>query len=698
MDQLEITHQNFIQKLSENNLVPLGPSHEKYLQTGIENVITNTQMQSIFKAQIISRTLDRVARQMQHKGCGYYTIASSGHESMASIANAARTDDMAFLHYRDAAFLIARAMMSHNQNPIEDLLASFAASTNDPISGGRHKVLGSADLLIPPQTSTIASHLPKAVGAAYAIQMAKQLKISERKLKKDAIIICSFGDASLNHASAQSAINSSLWASFQGFPMPLLLICEDNGLGISTPTPQNWVESSMANRHGLHYISCNGLDFIDSFIQAQYALNYARQKRKPVFLHFKCVRLGGHAGSDVQKVYLSDLVLKQQELNDPLLISASIMLNYGVLDRDQMLKLYLQTCDHIEQIAKNAPHWPRLKTAKQVMQSIIPKAKSVQKPKKITSQKRKQIFDSDYGLMKKPQHMARLMSWALSDLMLMHDEIILAGEDIAQKGGVYHVTAKAYQRFGPKRVINTLLDEQSILGFAIGVAHNGLIPICEIQFLAYLHNAEDQLRGEAASLSFFSKGQFTNPMIIRIAGLGYQKGFGGHFHNDNSIAVLRDIPGIIIACPSNGYDSVLMLRESVKLARENQRIIVFIEPIALYMTRDLHHEKDHLWAHYYPSFNQRDKIRLGEISIHGDSDQLTIISYANGYYLTMKAQKILKEKYNIQARIIDLRWLKPINEKALLTATQTSPNILIVDECRAHGNIGETLVTLFANQ
>src|SRR3546814_12128301 len=76
-----------------------------------------------------------------------------------------------------------------------------------------------------------------------------------------------------------------------------------------------------------------------------------------------------------------------------------------------------------------------------------------------------------------------------------------------------------HQRFGPARVVNTLLDEQAILGLAIGMAHNGFLPMPEIQFLAYVHNAEDQIRGEAATLSFFSNGQYTNPMVIRIAGL-----------------------------------------------------------------------------------------------------------------------------------------------------------------------------------
>src|SRR6056297_1942511 len=104
----------------------------------------------------------------------------------------------------------------------------------------------------------------------------------------------------------------------------------------------------------------------------------------------------------------------------------------------------------------------------------------------------------------------------------------------------------------------------------------------------------------AATLSFFSNGQFTNPMVLRIAGLGYQKGFGGHFHNDNSLAVLRDIPGIVIGVPSDGADAVRMMREAVRLAREEQRVVVIVEPIALYPMRDLHGEGDGGWMRRYP--------------------------------------------------------------------------------------------------
>ena len=257
---------------------------------------------------------------------------------------------------------------------------------------------------------------------------------------------------------------------------------------------------------------------------------------------------------------------------------------------------------------------------------------------------------------------------------------------------MYGVTQKLQNRFGPDRVVDTLLDEQSILGLAIGMAHNGFVPIPEIQFLAYLHNAEDQLRGEAATLSFFSNGQYTNPMVLRIAGLGYQKGFGGHFHNDNSLAVLRDIPGLVIACPSGGADAAMMLREAVRLAREEQRVVVFVEPIALYPMRDLQGSGDGGWLTHYPAPDRR--IPLGEIGVQGDGTDLAIISYANGYYLSSQARAEL-EQSGISVRVIDMRWLAPLPLEALLDATKDCTNTLIVDECRETGSQSEGVMAHF---
>src|SRR5690554_1370976 len=585
----------------------------------------------------MSRHLDLHARRLQARGEAFYTIGSAGHEGNAAIARAFRHTDPAFLHYRDAAFLIQRSRALSGQTPLWDLLLSFTASAEDPISGGRHKVLGSRALHIPPQTSTIASHLPKAMGAAYSLGLWRKLGTAG-EWPADSVVICSFGDASFNHSTAQGAINAAGWTSYQGVPMPLVMVCEDNGIGISTPTPAGWIEASMRSRPGFHYLACDGLDLLDTWQAACQAEAIARQRKQPVFLHMRCVRLYGHAGSDAQQAYLPPARIEADEARDPLLVSAGLLRQHGILDSAAIESLNRRAAGTVAAVAEDAIRRPKLETAEEVMASIVPPARPGR------AQARQDEVDTT------PAPMARLLNQALQRLMLRYPHLVMAGEDIGRKGGVYGVTQRLQAQFGPQRVIDTLLDEQSILGLGIGMGQSGLVPIVEIQFLAYLHNAEDQLRGEAATLSFFSDGQYSNPMIVRIAGLGYQKGFGGHFHNDNSVAVLRDIPGLILACPSTGADAAKMLRECMRLSREEQRLVVFLEPIALYPMRDLHTDKDGGWMTRYPAPGER--IALGEVGVHGRGGDLAIVTFGNGHYLSRKAEPVLKAA-GIDCRIID---------------------------------------------
>ncbi len=690
-DRAEIVHENFLRRVRDNDL-PATTEAVSLADAGL----SPAQLVEIFESQVLSRQLDNHSRALQARGEGFYTIGSSGHEGNAAVAAALRLDDMAFLHYRDAAFFIQRSKKLPGQSPAYDMLLGFAASSDDPISGGRHKVLGSKALWIPPQTSTIASHLPKAVGTAYSIDLARRMR-QPGVLPDDSLVLCSFGDASANHSTAQGAFNSAAWTAYQNVPLALVFLCEDNGIGISTATPRGWIEASFRHRPGLEYFSCDGLNVLDTYRVCRRLAAWVRKIRRPAFLHMRCVRLFGHAGPDAQSQYLSEAEIVQMEAHDPLLYSAGLLIEQQVLSANQILEIYTDTQERVARVAQEAIKRPKLATAAQVAKSLLP-GKRVMPDSRVSDADREQVFGSDLRVMRQPQHMARLISWALADLMLAHGDIVLAGEDIGPKGGVYTVTAKLSARFGRKRIINTLLDEQSILGLAIGLAHNGLLPIAEIQFLAYLHNAEDQVRGEAATLSFFSQGQYTNPMIIRIAGLGYQKGFGGHFHNDNSLAVLRDIPGLVIACPSNGADAVEMLRECVRLARCEQRVVVFLEPIALYMTKDLHTPRDGLWAGLYRSPAAAKPIGCGDIGVYGEGRELCIISYGNGYYLARQAGKILADTHGMHLRIVDLRWLSPLNEEQILAAIEPCSRVLVVDECRRTGSQSEGLYTLIGEK
>jgi 2-oxoisovalerate dehydrogenase E1 component len=648
---------------------------------------------TLFRTACLTRALDRTSRAMQRAGQGFYTIGSSGHEGMGAVAAALRPTDMAFLHYRDAAFQIARAEQVPGQTVLWDMLLSFAASSEDPISGGRHKVLGSHALMIPPQTSTIASHLPKAVGAAYAIGAARRMRPEHAILPDDALVMCSFGDASANHSTAQGAFNTAGWTAFQGIPLPLLFVCEDNGIGISTKTPKGWIAANFQARPGLAYFHADGLDQYDAYAVAQQAADFVRTRRKPAVLHLRTIRLYGHAGADVPTTYLSREEVEADEANDPLLHAMRLLNQAGVMTPAQALAVYDETQARVARVAEQAVTRPRLKTAADVMGSIIPPARQNRPTNGPSADAREKAFGADLKAMDDPQPMSRIINWALTDLMLAHPEIVMMGEDVGRKGGVYGVTQKLTARFGAHRMIDTLLDEQSILGLAIGMAQNGFVPMPEIQFLAYLHNAEDQLRGEAATLPFFSNGQFTNPMVLRIAGLGYQKGFGGHFHNDNSLAVIRDIPGVILAVPSTGADAAMMLRECVRLAREEQRVVVFLEPIALYPMRDLHADKDGAWMTRYPAPDR--VLSFGEVGVTGTGTDLAIVTYGNGHYLTQAALPQIAAA-GVDARVVDLRWLAPLPTESLLAALQGCKRVLIVDECRRTGGPAEGLMALMA--
>ena len=219
-----------------------------------------------------------------------------------------------------------------------------------------------------------------------------------------------------------------------------------------------------------------------------------------------------------------------------------------------------------------------------------------------------------------------------------HPEALIFGEDVARKGGVYGVTRGLLDMTGPARVFDTLLDEQAILGLALGAAVSGLLPIPEIQYLAYFHNASDQIRGEGATLQFFSNRQYRNPMVVRIPGYGYQKGFGGHFHNDNSIAAIRDIPGVVIASPARPDDAAAMLHTCVAAASAAGVVCIFLEPIALYHTRDLYDDGDDRWLATYPD----QPAPIGRARTYGDGNDLTILTFGNGVRMSLRVARRLE--------------------------------------------------------
>jgi len=629
------------------------------------------ELERLFDVQLASRHCDLAARWLRGQAKGYYTIGSAGHESNAAVAMALRPTDPALLHYRSGGFYLARAGLGG----VHDILAGMVAATDEPIAGGRHKVFGRHDLAIIPQTSTIASHLPRAVGVAFAIGRAARLGI-ESPWPDDSLAVCSFGDASANHAVATGAINTALHCAHQRLPLPLLFVCEDNGLGISVRTPAGWIESAYGNRAHLRYVSVDGAD-PEAVLAATAELgDWVRFRRQPGFLHLRTVRFGGHAGTDVESAYRTPAELRADATRDPILATARRLVASGQHSAASLAARHDQLRTRVFEVAATVAEWPQLATADEVLAPLAPRT-----PAAVAAAVRATPVPS----VSVPLTLAQSINATLGELLEERANILLFGEDVAAKGGVYGVTKGLLAQTGAARVFDTLLDETSILGLALGAAISGFLPIAEIQYLAYLHNAEDQLRGEAATLQFFSNGKYRNGMVVRIAGLGYQEGFGGHFHNDDSLTVLRDLPGVVVAVPARPDDAAAMLRTLVAAAEVDGTVGVIVEPIARYHTTDLMEPGDRLWL---ATPDARAHVPIGSARTYGDGKDLTILTFGNGLFMSLRVARRLQSR-GVFVRVVDMRWIAPLPVEDILREANATGAVLVVDETRRSGGVAE---------
>src|SRR4051794_17641445 len=338
--------------------------------------LTGAHARRLFDAQLASRHLDLAARWLRSFDEGFYTIGSSGHEGNAAVAAALRPSDPALLHYRSRAFYCARAAQVPRSDAIRDVLRGLVASAEEPVAGGRHKVFGNAELHVIPITSTVASHLPRSIGVAYAIERGRRgsrLGAQATGWPNDAIAICSFGDASTTHASAVAAFNTAGWCSHTGLRLPLLFVCEDNNLGISVRSPQGWVEATLKSRPGIEYFAGDGIDLASAYDAAVEAASWVRRQRRPAILHFKTVRLMGHAGADAEQGYRTLTEIDADVRRDPLVAAARLLVEAGLATPTELLGRYDEIGWEVRRVAEDVLAEPKLESAGAVTAAIAPR-------------------------------------------------------------------------------------------------------------------------------------------------------------------------------------------------------------------------------------------------------------------------------------------------------------------------------------
>lgn len=275
--------------------------------------------------------------------------------------------------------------------------------------------------------------------------------------------------------------------------------------------------------------------------------------------------------------------------------------------------------------------------------------------------------------------MIQAINKALDEEMARDDRVILFGEDVGKRGGVFLATEGLQQKYGPDRVMDSPLSEAAILGAAVGMAAHGMRPVAEIQFADYVFPGIDQLFSQAAKLRYRSGGQFTAPMVVRMPTGGGVK--GGHHHSQSPEAHFAHTGGLKVVVVSNPYDTKGLLKSAI---REDDPV-VFMEPKRLYRAiKEEVPDDDYL-------------IPIGKAALKREGSDITLVSYGGPVQEALKAAEEMAGA-GIQAEVIDLRSLLPWDKEAVLASVAKTGRVLMISEAPRTASIASEVTATISEE
>lgn len=281
--------------------------------------------------------------------------------------------------------------------------------------------------------------------------------------------------------------------------------------------------------------------------------------------------------------------------------------------------------------------------------------------------------------------MLQAINDAMHVAMERDPDVVMLGEDIGKKGGVFGATDGLYDKFGALRVMDTPLSECGIIGTAVGMALYGLKPVPEIQFLDFIYPAFDQIVSEMAKMRYRSGGQFTCPMVVRSPSGGGIR--GGHYHSQSSEAYFAHTPGLRVVMPSTPADAKGMLLASIF----NEDPVIFLEPKRVYNGPfDGHHDRPIVPWSAHPLGEVPEgyyTVELGKARVHRPGGDLTVLTYGTLVHVAQAAA----EETGIDAEIIDLRTLLPLDVDCIVQSVRTTGRCLVVHEATLTSGFGAEL-------
>jgi 2-oxoisovalerate dehydrogenase E1 component len=641
-----------------------------------------------YRLMVTSRRLDDREISLKRQNKIFFQISGAGHEAVqvALAAHLRPSRDWFYFYYRDRAFSLALGLQ-----PL-DLLLQAVGAASDPQTGGRQMPshFSSRPLQIASTSSPTGTQFLQAVGTAEAGYRAGRhpgLQPHVSGFREDEVVVVTCGDGTTSEGEFWEALNTAC-----NLKLPVLFLVEDNQYAISVPVEVQTAGGSISRLvDGLPNLlvrECDGTDLLESFSVGREVVRYCRSRAGPALLHAHTTRPYSHSMSDDERMYRADAEREEQDRRDPLSRARDLLLELGLADEETLTRLEVEVEEEVSAAADEAILQPQPEPETALMhlysENVDPTGSE---------------FDTEASVPEegvgKLLTMVDLLNSCLREEMTRDPRIVVFGEDVADasrepaleevkgKGGVFKVTFGLQRAFGGVRVFNSPLAEANIVGRAIGMAIRGLKPVVEIQFLDYIWPAFMQIRDELAMIRYRSNGSYSAPVVVRATYGGYLRG-GGPYHSQTGETLFTHTPGLRVVLPSTARDAKGLLRTAIRC----EDPVIFLEHKHLY--RQVYNKS----VDPGPDF----MIPLGKARVVREGSNLTVVTCGAVVKRSLDAARLASEEHGVEAEVIDLRTLSPLDMDTIAASVRKTNKLLIAHEDSLSWGLGSEIAARAADE
>lgn len=632
--------------------------------------LTADDLVGMYRTVLLARLLDQKIWSLNRMGKAPFVVSSQGHEgAQVGSAWALRAGhDPVLPYYRDTGVVLTLGMTP------DEILQGVFARASDPCSGGRQMPnhWGIARLGIITGSSPIATQLPHAAGMAYA---AKQRG-------DDRVAVSYFGEGAASKGDFHEALN------FAGIhSLPCVFICENNGYAISVPLTRESAVDDVADRahsYGFGGVIVDGNDLLDVYAATHQALRRARAGDGPTLIECKTYRFRAHTSDDDDRTYRTPEEIEAWRKKDPLRQIRQYLIEQRLLSEADEVATEAELKVTVDDAARRAE-------ALAFPESSTAGARVFARPLRALRGAPEGIGDAPVAVAPEvvlaragpttERNVIETIRQTQHDLLAGDERVMILGEDVGPRGGVFRATDGLAATFGGGRVLDTPLAESSIVGIGIGLALAGQRPICEIQFADFIHSAYDQIASEAARIHYRSNGDFGVPMVIRAPWGGGVH--GALYHSQSIEATYAHLPGLKVVAPSTPADVAGLLRDAVA----DPDPVLFLEHKKSYRLITGPVPDDPTW-----------RVPIGVAAIARPGTDATVVTYGMMRHLAVDAADRLAADGVGSVEVVDLRTISPLDVDTILASVIRTGRCLVVHEDNLSFGVGAEVAATVADE